>query len=144
MVQKMSTITFTHTISIEDYNDLRASVDFITIREKRARIALENSLYTLIALDDGKPVGMARVVGDGGYVYFICDVIVHPDYQSGGIGIALITNVLTWIENQVAENETVMVNLMSAYEKEPFYEKLGFNRRPFENHGCGMSKWIHK
>ena len=141
MVQKMSTITFTHTISIEDYNDLRASVDFITIREKRARIALENSLYTLIALDDGKPVGMARVVGDGGYVYFICDVIVRPAYQSRGLGRRIIEQVLQWLEDQVDEGETIMVNLMSAINKEPFYEKLGFHKRPFGNHGSGMSRW---
>lgn len=144
MVQKMSTITFTHTISIEDYNDLRASVDFITIREKRARIALENSLYTLIALDDGKPVGMARVVGDGGYVYFICDVIVRPAYQSRGLGRRIIEQVLQWLEDQVDEGETIMVNLMSAMSKEPFYEKLGFHKRPFGNHGSGMSRWISR
>lgn len=144
MVQKMSTITFTHTISIEDYNDLRASVDFITIREKRARIALENSLYTLIALDDGKPVGMARVVGDGGYVYFICDVIVRPAYQSRGLGRRIIEQVLQWLEYQVDEGETIMVNLMSAMSKEPFYEKLGFHKRPFGNHGSGMSRWISR
>ena len=144
MVQKMSTITFTHTISIEDYNDLRASVDFITIREKRARIALENSLYTLIALDDGKPVGMARVVGDGGYVYFICDVIVRPAYQSRGLGRRIIEQVLQWLEDQVEEGETIMVNLMSAMNKEEFYGKLGFHKRPFGNHGSGMSRWISK
>ena len=144
MVQKMSTITFTHTISIEDYNDLRASVDFITIREKRVRIALENSLYTLIALDDGKPVGMARVVGDGGYVYFICDVIVRPAYQSRGLGRRIIEQVLQWLEDQVDEGETIMVNLMSAMNKEPFYEKLGFHKRPFGNHGSGMSRWISR
>lgn len=144
MVQKMSTITFSHTISIEDYNDLRASVDFITIREKRARIALENSLYTLIALDDGKPVGMARVVGDGGYVYFICDVIVQPAYQSRGLGRRIIEQVLQWLEDQVDEGETIMVNLMSAINKEPFYEKLGFHKRPFGNHGSGMSRWISR
>lgn len=144
MVQKMSTITFTHTISIEDYNDLRASVDFITISEKRARIALENSLYTLIALDDGKPVGMARVVGDGGYVYFICDVIVRPAYQSRGLGRRIIEQVLQWLEDQVDEGETIMVNLMSAINKEPFYEKLGFHKRPFGNHGSGMSRWISR
>ncbi len=137
-------ITFTNTISIEDYEMLRRSVNFVITTKERVRIALDNSLYTIVALLNGKPVGMARVVGDGGYVYFICDVIVHPDYQSAGIGRSLITNVLTWIENQVAEGETVMVNLMSAYEKEPFYEKLGFNRRPFGNHGCGMSKWVSK
>ncbi len=140
----MKTINYTHSISIEDYNDLRASVDFITIRPKRAHIALENSLYTLIATDQGNPVGMARVVGDGGYVYFICDVIVRPAYQSQGLGRAIIENVLGWLETQVAEDETIMVNLMSAMNKEPFYEKLGFHKRPFGNHGSGMSRWISK
>jgi len=137
-------ITYTHEISIENYNDLRASVDFITIRPKRAEIALKNSLYTLIAMDGDLPIGMARVVGDGGYVYFICDVIVRPSYQSCGLGKQIIENVLQWLESQVDEGETIMVNLMSAMEKEPFYEKLGFHRRPFGNHGPGMSRWISK
>lgn len=135
-------ITFTHTITIEEYNQLRASVDFITICPNRAETALKNSLYTLIALDGTKPVGMARVVGDGGYVYFICDVIVRPDYQSNGLGRRIIETVLSWLRDQVNEGETIMVNLMSAMDKEPFYEKLGFNKRPFGNHGSGMSLWL--
>ncbi len=137
-------ITFTHTITVEEYNELRASVDFITIRPNRAETALKNSLYTLIAMDGEKPAGMARVVGDGGYVYFICDVIVRPDHQSMGLGRQIIETVLVWLEKQVREEETIMVNLMSAMDKEPFYEKLGFHKRPFENHGSGMSLWLKK
>ena len=45
-------ITLNHSITIDEYNDLRASVDFITIRENRARIALNHSLYTLIAREN--------------------------------------------------------------------------------------------
>lgn len=129
-------------ISIEDYNDLRASVEFIRIRENRAKIALENALYKIIAYDGETPVGMTRVVGDGGYVYFICDVIVRPAYQSQGLGRRLIETTLKWLESQAAEDETIMVNLMSAMGKETFYEKLGFSTRPFGNHGAGMSRWI--
>lgn len=137
-------ITFTHTITVEEYNELRASVEFITIRPNRAETALKNSLYTLIAMDGEKPAGMARVVGDGGYVYFICDVIVRPDHQSMGLGRQIIETVLAWLEKQVREEETIMVNLMSAMDKEPFYEKLGFHKRPFGNHGSGMSLWLKK
>ena len=138
----MNKITFTHEISIREYNDLRASVDFITILPARAEIALANSLYKIIAWDGDTPVGMARVVGDGGYVYFICDVIVRPSHQSLGLGRQIIEKVLGWLESQVTEGETIMVNLMSAMNKEPFYEKLGFHKRPFGNHGAGMSRWI--
>ena len=140
----MNDITFSHTISIEDYNDLRASVDFITIRPNRAHTALDNSLFTVVAVKENQPVGMARVVGDGGYVYFICDVIVRPSYQSQGLGRRIIEQVLSWLECQVDEGETIMVNLMSAMNKEPFYEKLGFHKRPFDNHGSGMSRWISR
>ena len=138
------TMTFTHEISIEEYNDLRASVDFIQILPRRARTALDNSLYILVAMDGDTPAGMARVVGDGGYVYFICDVIVRPSYQSQGLGRQIIENVLDWLEHQVEEGVTILVNLMSALNKEPFYQKLGFHKRPFDNHGSGMSQWISK
>ena len=133
-----------HSLTIEEYNDLRASVDFITIRPNRAKTALDNALYTIVARDAGRPVGMTRVVGDGGYVYFICDVIVRPEYQSKGLGRRLIETTLDWLETQVDSDETIMVNLMSAMGKEEFYEKLGFSTRPFGNHGSGMSRWISK
>ncbi len=137
-------LSFQHEISVEEYNKLRGSVDFIQVTPKRAERALANSLYKVIAMDGERPVGMARVVGDGGYVYFICDVVVHPSYQSKGLGRKIIENVLAWLENQVEEGETIMVNLMSAMNKEDFYSKLGFHRRPFDNHGSGMSRWIAK
>lgn len=135
-------ITFQHEISVEDYNTLRGSVDFIQITPERAACALQNSLYRIVAVDGNTPVGMARVVGDGGYVFFICDVIVRPEYQSRGLGRKIIEKVLGWLESQVGEGETIMVNLMSAMNKEEFYSKLGFYQRPFGNHGSGMSKWI--
>ena len=138
----LNNIEFKDTISIADYNDLRASVDFIRIRDNRARIALDNALYMIVAYEGDTPVGMTRVVGDGGYVYFICDVIVRPAYQSQGLGRRLIETTLKWLEGQAAEDETIMVNLMSAMGKETFYEKLGFSTRPFGNHGAGMSRWI--
>lgn len=136
-------IIFQHEISVENYNALRKSVDFIQITPERAECALKNSLYRIVAVDGNVPIGMARVVGDGGYVFFICDVIVRPEYQSKGLGRAIIENVLEWLERQVGESETIMVNLMSAMNKEKFYSKLGFHQRPFDNHGSGMSKWIH-
>ena len=138
----MDEIRLMSDISVTDYNDLRKSVDFITIRENRAQTALNNALYKVIAYDGDRPVGMTRVVGDGGYVYFICDVIVRPSYQSQGLGRRLIETTLAWLESQVEPGETIMVNLMSAMGKEKFYEKLGFHTRPFGNHGAGMSRWI--
>ena len=137
-------ITFGHSLSIEQYNGLRRSVNFTEIAPRLASISLQNSLYLCVALVNDEPIGMTRLVGDGGYSFFICDVVVHPNYQSQGIGRMLITNTLDYIESLVNEDETVMINLMSAYDKEKFYQRLGFHKRPFGNHGCGMSLWISK
>ena len=137
-------ITYINNISVEDYNALRKSVNGINVTEKRAAIALKNSFYLCVAVCDGKPVGMARIVSDGGYTYFITDVIVHPDYQGCHIGTELIRRELDYIQKDVVAGETVMVSLMAAYHRESFYEKFGFHTRPFGNHGPGMSMWVSR
>lgn len=87
---------------------------------------------------------MVRIVSDGGYTYFITDVIVNPAYQGRHIGLELISRTLDYIQKDVMEGETVMVSLMAAYQRESFYEKFGFHKRPFGNHGSGMSVWMSR
>lgn len=142
--EEMPIITYTNHITVEDYNALRQAVNWIRVTEKRASIALQHSFYLCVAVCEERPVGMARIVSDGGYTYFITDVIVHPDYQSYHIGTDLIGRVLDYIERDVVDGETVMVSLMAAYERESFYERFGFHTRPFGNHGPGMSMWVSR
>ena len=122
--KKVPDITYTNHITVEDYNALRQAVNWIRVTEKRASIALQHSFYLCVAVCGDQPVGMARIVSDGGYTYFITDVIVHPDYQSFHIGTELISRVLDYIEKDVVDGETVMVSLMAAYERESFYERF--------------------
>lgn len=137
-------LTYTDYITVEEYNELRRSVQWINVRENRAQKALDNSFYKLVARKDGVPVGMARIVSDGGYTYFITDVIVHPDCQGSHIGTILIEKLLEYIKKDVGDDETVMVSLMAAFERESFYERFGFHTRPFGNHGPGMSMWVSR
>jgi len=137
-------ITYTNNISVENYNELRKSVDWILVAPKRAAIALRNTFYICVAMDGEKPVGMIRIVSDGGYTYFITDVIVRPDYQGHHIGTELLIRTLDYIQKDVLEGETVMISLMSAFERESFYKRFGFHKRPFGNHGSGMSVWVSR
>lgn len=137
-------IEYTEDISVEEYNLLRRCVGWILVKESRAQRALDNSFYKKIAWKDGQPVGMARIVSDGGYTYFITDVIVHPEFQREHIGSKLIADMLEYIKRDVMDGETVMVSLMAAYERESFYERFGFHTRPFGNHGPGMSMWLSR
>ena len=135
-------VTFTDHISIEEYNGLRKAVDWMLVKPRRAEIALTHSFYLCVAVYGGKPVGMVRVVSDGGWSFLITDVIVKPEHQGKHIGKKMITMALEYIEKDLLEGESVMISLMSAYQKEGFYEKFGFHKRPFGNHGSGMSAWV--
>lgn len=137
-------ITYTNNISVENYNELRKSVDWILVAQKRATIALRNTFYICVAMYEGEPIGMIRIVSDGGYTYFITDVIVKPEYQGNHVGTELLTRALDYIQKDVLEGETVMISLMSAFERETFYKRFGFHQRPFGNHGSGMSVWVSR
>ena len=51
--------------------------------------ALNNSYAKFVAYDGDKPVGMVRIIGDGGMSFYIKDYAVIPEYQSKGVGKAL-------------------------------------------------------
>jgi len=44
----------------------------------------------------------------------------------------------------IEKDQCVFVNLMSAKGRESFYEKSGFEIRPNDNLGAGMSQWLKK
>jgi ribosomal protein S18 acetylase RimI-like enzyme len=137
-------ITYGNSFTVTDYNSLRKSVGWNEINERQAITGLSNSRYMAAAYHDGKTVGMARLITDGGYVAYIADVVVHPDYQKLGIGKTLVNMILSFIEANLNEDDSVCVLLMAAKGKEEFYRRFGFIERPNENHGAGMSQWITK
>ena len=103
------------------------------------KVALQNTLYSVVAYNEGEPVGIARVIGDGRVSFFIKDVIVHPKFRNRQCGKKLMENILMFIEKAACAG--ACIGLMSTVGKEPFYEKFGFEQRPNEAHGAGMIKY---
>ena len=137
-------VTYVNTITAEDFNKLRKSVGWTEISARRAKTGIDNSAFIVAAICEGKTVGMARVVSDGGYIALIVDVIVLPEYQGKGIGKTMMNMVMQYINNSIISGEGIFVNLMAAKDKEPFYKKFGFIERPNEKYGAGMTLWIQK
>lgn len=50
-------------------------------------------------LDDDKPIGMGRVVGDEAVISYIQDLIVIPEYQSRHIGSLLIEHIIEYVKS---------------------------------------------
>lgn len=128
----------------KDINSFRRSVGWYELSARQLLRAQNGSVFAITALDGEKEVGSARVVGDGGYQFFISDVIVRPEYQGQGIGREMLSRLIKCALDTADEGETIMINLMSAKDKEPFYEKLGFMRRPNDERGAGMTKFLTK
>ncbi len=74
------------TPSVEEFLDLRGSVEMGTRSLEGVKRGLGNELFgaLLYLKDGGELVGMGRVVGDGGTVFHICDMVVKPEWQKKG------------------------------------------------------------
>ncbi|MDR1693554.1 MAG: GNAT family N-acetyltransferase [Oscillospiraceae bacterium] len=137
-------ITYENNISAEDCAKLRASAGWREVHPDQLRAGLRSSAFIVAAQDGGSTVGMARLIYDGGYVAFIVDVLVLPQYQGRGIGKAMMERVLRNLRDRLKDGYTIQVDLMSAKGKEGFYEKFGFVKRPDNVYGCGMTQRLEK
>jgi GNAT superfamily N-acetyltransferase len=108
----------------ERFRELRAAADMAERSREGVERGLPNSLYgaTIVDTDTGDVVGMARVVGDGGSVFHICDMVVHPDHQRQGLGSQLMDAVMGYVDEHAPPN--AYVNLMA--DVDGFYEQWGF------------------
>ncbi len=81
-------------------------------------IAGAHSVFT--AWDDDKLVGLINVLSDGHMAAYVHYLLVRPEYQSKGIGKALISQVFESYAH-------VPTKVLIAYEPEAgFYENCGF------------------
>lgn len=126
----------------ESFLALYASVGWEPPCGEQVRIALRNSLATFTALENGKPVGMARLIRDGGMSFYIKDFAVHPEYQAKGVGKMLIGALEQFIRDSIAPGWAVSLELISTKEALPFYRKMGFEERPCDWDGPGMMKML--
>ncbi|MCL1951552.1 MAG: GNAT family N-acetyltransferase [Oscillospiraceae bacterium] len=131
-------ITYTHEISTEEYAMLRASAGWRALSARQAEAALNSSTFLVAARDGARAVGMARLMGDGGYFAVVLDVVVLPEYQGRGIGREMMTRAVRHIQSGLRPGEHSYTILTCAPGKEGFYEKMGFYRVPNEDEGAGL------
>ena len=127
----------------EDYCKLRESVEWLPYSKEQTQKALDNSIYTVIAVDNNHTIGMGRLIGDGVY-YLIADIVVHPNYQKQGVGNKIVNMIIEYVENATPIGGRSSIQLIAVKGKEAFYEKMGFKIIPHEFCGSGMRKVIHK
>lgn len=129
-------------ITVPQYLDIRSQVGWRTLLKEQAAQALQNSLYVVGAYDGNRLVGMGRLVGDGAVICYVQDLIVVPEYQKKQIGSMVLDNLIAYVEGMRQSGSQMMLCLMCAKGREPFYERHGFLARPTDDLGPGMIQYL--
>ncbi|MDQ0858809.1 GNAT family N-acetyltransferase [Bacillus sp. V2I10] len=85
--------------------------------------AIKCSLKVITAWDNGKLVGLIRVVGDGKTIIYIQDILVLRAYHNKGIGSQLLKLLLSNYKD--VRQKVLLTN--DAADVRTFYEKHGFS-----------------
>jgi GNAT superfamily N-acetyltransferase len=95
------------------------------------------------AYEDGRLIGMGRVVGDGAVICYVQDLIVLPDYQGHGVGSMVLKALTEYVKSITEPGTEMMFGLMCAKGREQFHEKHGFIARPTSALGPGMIQYLN-
>jgi hypothetical protein len=67
--------------SVSDYINIRLGAGLSRKSPEAAAIGLKNGLFSVVVYSCATPVGIGRVIGDGGCFFEIVDIAVLPEHQ---------------------------------------------------------------
>ncbi len=109
---------------VDDYLRLRNISGLSAFSTVAAEQGLEGTVFGVTVLFDGKPVGMGRVIGDGGCFFQVVDIAVDPDHQGNGLGKAVMSAIVEYLRHNVPA--TAYVSLIADIPADRLYAQFGF------------------
>ncbi|WP_248926716.1 GNAT family N-acetyltransferase [Paenibacillus hamazuiensis] len=111
--------------SAEEYFVLRTAAGLEVKDESVAEKALSRSIFSVIVRnDDSKPVGMGRIIGDGGCFFQLVDIVVNPDCQAEGLEDVILKELTDYLDRNAPKGAEVI--LMADVPAVQRYKKYGF------------------
>lgn len=111
-------------IPVEIYQKLRIESGLSGKTEEASQIGLKNSIYSVMIADEDKPIGMGRIIGDGGCFCQVVDICVLPAYQGKGIGKLIMKAISDFISEKLPAS--CYVSLIADGNASFLYEQFGF------------------
>ena len=128
-------------ITPQEYMEMRKLVEWSEFPLEQAEEGIKHSAHLVVFRKDGKVIGLARVLTDYGYVVYIADVIVRPDFQGKGIGRELMKSALAVARKHGKSYAELYVDK----EKDwlvAWYSSLGFEIVKIDAHEYTMLKHL--
>jgi len=85
-------------------------------------MAIARSTYVVTARHDGELIGLARGLSDDVAIFYLQDVLVHPEWQQQGVGRALLTACL----ERFAHVRQKVLLTDDEERQHRFYESMGY------------------
>lgn len=109
---------------VDDYIRIRLAAGLSRKSEEAATIGLSNTLCAVSIYCNGQPIGIGRVIGDGGCFFEIVDIAVKPEHQKKGLGDMIMEGLMSYIQENAPD--TAYVSLMADHGTPEFYKRFGF------------------
>ncbi|KNC20164.1 acetyltransferase [Arthrobacter sp. RIT-PI-e] len=111
--------------SLEDYLRLRTGSGLSRRNPEQGGAAIAGSwAFAHVVGPAGEPVGMGRVIGDGGWYFVVADMATLPEHQRRGVGGAVLDSLLQEIRTRAPRG--AYVSLTADPPGRRLYESRGF------------------
>ncbi|XHS79201.1 GNAT family N-acetyltransferase [Burkholderiaceae bacterium UC74_6] len=112
------------TPSVETYRALREGSGLSGKTEEAALRGLPNTLFAVQVLHENQPVGMGRIIGDGGCFFQVVDIAVLKHHQGRGLGKRIMAEIRNYIDAHVPASG--YVSLIADGQAQDLYAQFGF------------------
>lgn len=109
----------------EQHQALRVKAGMPRRSDRGTVKGLQNTLFGICLYLDDEIVGMGRVVGDGGMVFHLVDIVVDPECQGLGLGKLIMEHLMNWILQEA--DETAIISLIADIPADGLYRQFGFD-----------------
>lgn len=127
--------------SVEVFRRLRTDAGLSDKDPEAVASALPNTWHGVLLHHQGEPIGMGRIIGDGGTAFQIVDVCVHPAHQGRGLGKRIMAALTEELERRAPA--TAYVSLIADGPARFLYEKFGFVDTAAHD-SVGMYRVMHR
>ncbi|MFE3501792.1 GNAT family N-acetyltransferase [Kitasatospora sp. NPDC059160] len=110
--------------TVEVFRRLRTDAGLSDRAPEDVAIGLPNTWYGVVLHHEGEPIGMGRIIGDGGTAFQIVDICVHPAHQGRGLGKRIMAALTEELDRRAPA--TAYVSLIADGPARLLYERFGF------------------